>query len=93
MTKSARSWASSAPSTAVSASARWKKKSLGRSHSRSDAQIVLAVHRTVVRRTRKRFRPSMPSFQRIPSEGIQRSFVTNCRPLVALSKSASAMTA
>ena len=30
----------------------------------------------------------MPSFQRIPSAGIQRSFVTNCSPLVALSKSA-----
>jgi hypothetical protein len=87
-TNSARSCAISAPSTAVSPSARWKKNSLGRSHERSDAHTVDAVHRTVVSRIRKRFSPSTPSFQRIPSSEIQRSFVTYCSPLAPLSKSA-----
>ena len=60
-TKSARSWASSAPSTAVCPRPMWKKKSFGRSHSRPAAHSIEAVNSSVVSRTRNRFTPSRPS--------------------------------
>ena len=51
-----------APSTAVSASARWKKKSRGRSWSPKQATSVHGTQATAVRATMKRLSPSIPSW-------------------------------
>ena len=50
-----------APSTAVSASARLKKKSRGRSCSENAATSVQATQPIAVRAIMNRFRPSTPS--------------------------------
>src|ERR687893_446433 len=75
-TNSARSCAVNAPSTAVSASPRWKKKTRGRSKARSGgrsaATSVEASHRNVVRTSRKSDRPSTPSDKREREENGQR---------------------
>ncbi len=50
-----------APSTAVSASARWKKKRRGRSTTLNAATSVHATHAIAVRAIMNRFSPSTPS--------------------------------
>ena len=60
-TKSARSWAISAPSTPVSARPSQKKNRRGRSHSRSAAHAIAAAKSSVASAMSKRFSPSTPS--------------------------------
>ena len=61
ITKSARSWAMSAPSTPLSARPNHRKNRCGRSHSRSAAHAMLAKNSSAASAMRKRFRPSTPS--------------------------------
>ena len=51
-----------APSTAVSASARWNMKSFGRSRSPKHATSVQGTQATAVRATMNRLSPSIPSW-------------------------------
>ena len=61
ITNSARSWASSAPSTPDSASPNQKKNRPGRSQSRIDAHAMLAANSSVASTMRMTFSPSTPS--------------------------------
>ena len=60
-TNSARSWAISAPSTALSATAKNRKNCFGCSHSRNAAQTRHTKKMNAARAIKNRFNPSMPS--------------------------------